>query len=295
MSLDSQNKFGFNRAQKGFGILARKKEGDMQDIGMKRNVGTVLKTVGLFFVVALLMVGCSKPVPQDGTGATVMRLDHLNNYRYCEVFLIGGNPITKDLQGAVYNTTDLNNKVNPQDSCSDDMWAKVDPETLKKQYDVLGVFKNGPRFWMYDWIELPVGAQREFDGLQARWFAQVQLPKEFGKKGSTFYNPTTVHRASKQGYAKGQTIFILDDPSGTPWIMQASSRIVDPTLSYADLPNLGKKLKLAPGWKYRSKVLDQDLTLQAINGVARIVQDDLENTYNACFEEAGQKACNIQP
>ena len=59
------------------------------------------------------------------------------------------------------------------------MWAKVDPETLKKQYDVLGVFKNGPRYWMYDWIELPVGTQHDFDGLQARWFAQVQLPKDF--------------------------------------------------------------------------------------------------------------------
>ena len=45
------------------------------------------------------------------------------------------------------------------------MWAKVDPEVLKKQYDVLGVFRNGPRFWMYDWIELPVGAQRDFNGV----------------------------------------------------------------------------------------------------------------------------------
>ena len=61
---------------------------------------------------------------------------------------------------------------------------------------------------------------------------QVQLPKEFGKKGSTASNPTTVHRASTQGYAKGQTIFILDDPNGTPWIMQVSSKIVDPKLTY---------------------------------------------------------------
>jgi len=175
------------------------------------------------------------------------------------------------------------------------MWVKVDAEALKIQYDVLGVFKNGPRFWLYDWIELPVGAQRDFNGLQARWFAHVQLPKDFGKTGSTFYKPTTVARGSHQGYVKGQTVFILDDPSGTPWIMQASSLIVDSKLTYDDLKTLDKKLKLPPGWKYRVKVLDQDLVVGVIDGHARIVQDDLEGTYNACFEADNKKNCSHTP
>jgi hypothetical protein len=56
-----------------------------------------------------------------------------------------------------------------------------------------------------------------------------------------------------------------------------------------------KKLKLAPGWKYRVKVLDQDLGIGAIDGTARIVQDDLEGTYNACFEANGKKNCTFKP
>lgn len=32
-----------------------------------------------------------------------------------------------------------------------------------------------------------------------------------------------------------------------------------------------------------------------INGVARIVQDDLEGTYNACFEDAGHTNCTYKP
>lgn len=131
--------------------------------------------------------------------------------------------------------------------------------------------------------------------MQARWFGHVQLPKGFGKKGATYYHPTTVKRGAVQGYKKGQTVFILDDPDGMPWIMQAYSHIVDPTLTIDDLKTLDKKLKLAPGWKYRVKVLDEDLTLHAINGVARIVQDDLEGTYNACFEADGQTACSYRP
>jgi hypothetical protein len=33
----------------------------------------------------------------------------------------------------------------------------------------------------------------------------------------------------------------------------------------------------------------------AVNGKEPITQDDLENTYDACFEEAGQKACSFKP
>ena len=113
----------------------------------------------------------------------------------------------------------------------------------------------------------------------------VELPKgvDLSKKGSNAYKPTQVHRKSVMTFEKGKTVFILDDPSGMPWVMQAYSDIVDPDLTYDDLGKLGDKLKLAPGWKFRTKILDQDLTIQAVNGVARIVQDDLENTYDACF------------
>ena len=235
----------------------------------------------------------SAPVPHGGEDTKVMRFAGLNNYRYCEVFLIGGNPF--DLQGAVFNTTALNNTADPHNSCPADMWSKVDAKALKEQYHVLGVFKNGPRHWMYDWIGLPVGAQDSFDMLQARWFAQVKLPPNILERGSTFYKPTTVERKSHQGYAKGQTIFILDDPDGIPWVMQAYSLIVDPNLKYDDLRTLDTKLKLPPGWKYRFAVLDRDLEVHAINGTARIVQDDLEGTYNACFKEATETACTYQP
>lgn len=129
-----------------------------------------------------------------------------------------------------------------RDSCLDAVWDKVDAEAVKKQYGLLGVFKNGPRFWMYDWIELPVGDERDFNGNHGRWFGVMDLPSDFGKAGSTFYNDATVHRASKQGYAKGQTVFILDDPTGKPWVMQASSRIVDKNLTYDDLRALDRKL-----------------------------------------------------
>ncbi len=135
----------------GFG-LSQTKGDDMNVARINIRLGGATgKTLAALAIVGSLLAGCAT-LPDDSKEAKVMRFNNLNNYRFCEVWLIGGDALTKDLSGAFYNTTDLNNKANPRDSCPADMWAKVDAEALKNQYNLLGVFKNGPRYWMYDWI-----------------------------------------------------------------------------------------------------------------------------------------------
>ena len=168
-----------------------------------------------------LLAGCAS-IPDDGKEAKVMHFDNLRRFsmRYCEVFLIGGDAVTKDLKADFYNTTNLNNAASCSDYCPADLWAKVDPEGPweEAKYEVLWVFKNGPRHWATDWIELPVGMQRDFGGLEARWMGLGQLPKgvDLHKKGSSAYKPTTVARKSQMGFVKGQPIFMLVDPTGRP-------------------------------------------------------------------------------
>lgn len=244
---------------------------------------------------ALVVISaCAKAGPEHVNTADRMKFENLRGYRHCEVVMVVGNPITQKLHANFYNTTNLNNAASQTDSCPDDLWAKVDATGLKRQYDVLGVFKDGPRYWTYDWIELSLGQQREFNGMQARWMGNALLPRGFAK-GAMAFKPTTVERQSFQGYRKGRPVFILDDPGGTPWIMQAFTRVVDKSLTVENLPHLGAKLALPPGWRFRATVLEEDLELHAINGVAHIMQDNLQSTYNACFEEAGQKACSYRP
>jgi hypothetical protein len=60
--------------------------------------------------------------------------------------------------------------------------------------------------------------------------------------------------------------------------MQSYSQIINPTLSMKDLPILDQQLKLPTGWSYKSRVLDQDLSLVA-NGIAYVLQDNLMNSY----------------
>ena len=195
-----------------------------------------------------ILAGCSKAVPDYAATAKMTKYDNLRAMEYCEVFLIGGNPITKNLKAAVYNTSYLNNQANPLVTCPADLWAKIDPETLKKQYDMLGVFKNGPRMWVNDWIQIPIAQDvTTFDGLQTHWFMTVSLPKdmEVGKKGGTAYKPTIGHRNSVMGFVAGKPVFILDDPDGNTWVMQASAQIVDPNLTYDQLANLGEQAETA--------------------------------------------------
>jgi hypothetical protein len=75
---------------------------------------------------------------------------------------------------------------------------------------------------------------------------------------------------------------------------------VDKNLTYKDLPALDSKLTLPEGWKYRTKVLDQDLAINGINAYGKpnqwvVTQDSLQNTYSACWRSGNQTSCNHQP
>jgi hypothetical protein len=231
-----------------------------------------------------------RAAPPDGSDAQILTYEGLRAVRYCELFFITGNPET-GLKANFVNTSGLNNQADPKDTCPPEIWDKITPESLKSQYQVVGVFKNGPRNWTVDTIELPAGGVGTYDGLQARWLGKVKLPRGFGKAGATAYNPTTVARKSVMHFEAGQPVFILDGPDGTPWVMQAFTTLVDPSLDYAGLQTLGDKLKLAEGWSFRVKVLDEPLTIHAVKGIATIVQDDLQGTYDACKEGS----CGYQP
>ena len=48
--------------------------------------------------------------------------------------------------------------------------------------------------------------------------------------------------------------------------MKSASLIKDPNQKFEDLKDLGSRLKLPPGWKFRSPILEQDLVFMTDNG-----------------------------
>jgi hypothetical protein len=79
--------------------------------------GLVGGAVAIFAIAVWLFSSFVKPVPDDGANATMTHISNLRGVRYCEIFLIGGNGLTHNLHGAVYNTSELNNAQNPLDTC----------------------------------------------------------------------------------------------------------------------------------------------------------------------------------
>ena len=222
----------------------------------------------------------STKLPQDDEGAKPLRFEGIAGQRYTEMFLIGGHPLTHHLIGGVYNTIGLNSPDGTGDTCPQEVLDKVDVDALKDEYDVLSVFKNGPRLWTLDWIEVMVGAERDFNGLKARWVTWLDVPDEMRKHESVAYKAIGVKRDTQFGINSGSPAFLLDDPDGDSWCMKSASLIVDPNQTYESLKDLGSRLTPAEGWTFRTVVLERDLVLTPDDGSALITQDELGNTYD---------------
>ena len=158
---------------------------------------------------------------------------------------------------------------------------------MAQQYNVPAVWKNGPRGWTADTVQIQVGTELNFNGLKARWFAYPAYPPDFVFNhpkvlASNDYKPTTVSRTSVITFVAGQPVFTLVDPNGNTYVMQAWAMIQDPNLTYNDLSTLGQKLTLPTGWKYQVITLKTALTIVPPNGKATITQDNLSDTYDQC-------------
>lgn len=142
--------------------------------------------------------------------------------------------------------------------------------------------------WVYR-----VGETVDFMGVKATWMASMS-PEQMRGAVSKPYEGVEIHRESKYLYKKGSTVFLMRTPEGKTYVMQSYATEVDKDLAFAQLPQLGGKLKLPAGWKFEAMTLTKDLTVdpRKANGTAHIVRDDLHNVYEGCGFDA---ACNYVP
>src|SRR5262245_66622548 len=107
-----------------------------------------------------------------------MRFDGTRGQRYTDIFLIGGHAITHDLIAGIYNTVGLNDPDGTGDTTPQALLDKIEEDALQDEYELLGVYKNGPRLWSLAWPEAIVGAERDFGGLEAVRHMWLGEPKE---------------------------------------------------------------------------------------------------------------------
>jgi hypothetical protein len=253
-------------------------------------------TAGLLVATGVLMIaGCKRAeakkeaaIPkkgeadlnyeQDGDNAVTLHMTDLRDARFCEIFFIKNQGEMNELH--VYNCTGLNNMKKTNNSCPDDLLAKLDFDGLKANYKLDGIYFNKPRHWIMDEMLIPVGAMRVIDGMDFYWMASSHMPADIVMKpGFLTYKKTPVERKSTMTFKAGTPVHLLDDPDGKVWVIKAYRDSYGQT--FETLKDLGKRYKKLPeGYTFRYKVLDKDLVLKPTGGVAHVMQDEFENTYD---------------
>ena len=212
-------------------------------------------------------------MPTQSSPTFERSISNLRNQRYCEVLL--GKRTWLKLEVRVFNTQGLNH-------CPEAQWSALTKESIEKTFDASFVVLNGPRYWMMDEIQAAGNTVNDvketFGGIEMNLRAIVKLSLLKQLMGSKNYTANEIARTTNFVYRAGSTVYELTSPAGDVYVMQSYSQIVNPALNIKDLPVLNEQLKLPAGWTYRSRVLDQDLSLVA-NGVAYVLQDNLSNSY----------------
>jgi hypothetical protein len=206
---------------------------------------------------------------------------------FCEVALITGTSKANAIAD-FYNSTGT-------DICTPEKFAALDKEKIKAETGAKEVFLNPSRRWTFDLLDVfEDGIERTFGGIKMTWMGVV--PVEELEKGVTkgHYVPGYIFRNNQYTFKKGREIHLLDAPGGEVFVMQSFTNFKQKDVSFANARNLGSKLTLPPGWKYRSVILDRDLIVnqKRTSGMAHVFQDDMLNAYQG---SDGGKAFSFVP
>ena len=205
-----------------------------------------------------------------------VRLRDLRGKPHAEVVIIKRDTEGLGAVGICYNTLSL------PDRLSDEQFRALDADALKAEFGGDGIWLNGPRRAQMDEASAEVldsGRITSVGGIPMQTVAKVRVPdvRMFAGKRPA-YTDTEVERSTTWVFRAGWPVHELVAPSGSVYAMQSASLIRDPDLA-EQLPNLGERLQTPDGWTYRVRTLDQDLVVQARDGVAHVVLDEFENNY----------------
>jgi len=196
-------------------------------------------------------------------------LSNTRGMRYGEIFLAF---LEDEPRIEVYNTFTLN-------ECPDDLWRDLDPSSLAAATGASLAVLNGPRYWMMDGIGKVTNVEptlRNFGGIDMRCIATLEIE---GEMRHDYYTVRHVNRGAAWYFDAGSEVHELTTPDARTFVMQAYCVGVDPALTQENLRELGGRLQLPDGWRFTSRLLDQELVVDTTQHAATVLQDELQNTY----------------
>ena len=202
-----------------------------------------------------------------------IHMQDMRGYRFCEVGLITGS----DEETAIANIWNTTCACDP----TPEQFDALDADAVAREHGALRAWLNPVRQCLFDRLDVwEVGEDRTFGGMSGTWTsaagaADIAKAAVHGSYGSRY-----VYRNSTLTFNKGREVYLLVEPDGEVFVMQAFSQHVDPTLSEDNLTHLGSRLDLPGGWGFRAEMLDQNLEVTSSkDNLAHVLHDSLDNVY----------------
>ena len=252
----------------------------MKPLTSEFSITKMMKLIGALIIGVAMLSGCEKPKPADDENLTRMEHDGIMGQRYTEFLIVWGNPLKKEFIAGVYNTVGQNSPDGKGDTTPQDKLDKVNLKEVEGEMKALSHVLNGPRLWTIDHLGVNAGTNRDFGELKARWVMWFPIPDEIREGKDLSYYVMDALRDTDMTIWKGSRVYMLEDPDGNRYVMKSASLIKDPNQKFEDLKDLGSRLKLAEGWSFHTRVLDEELVFKTKDGKSFIVQDDIGNTYD---------------
>ena len=190
---------------------------------------------------------------------TMQPLPNSRGYQYCELVFI-----YSDKGSDIYSTS-------PLAQADLDWWENLDVEALAREFGAASVYKNGPQWWSMD--EVGVMASQPVPVAGVNMVFGAHLPPGTLKIAKyTVFNPAKFQNLT---WNAGKPVYQLVDPDGHTYILQGHK------IPEEKLAALGERFeKLPQGWKYRTKVLDEDLVMNLTpKEPIPSVQDEFDQIY----------------
>ena len=222
-------------------------------------------------------------------GKEIHLTDMRGVHRFCEVGLITGTSKGNAIAN-FYNSTGSSRPYAGRSS------TPSTPRRSRRRPMSRKVFLNPVRHWTFDefWC-YEDGVDRTFGDIKMHLDGGCGASKQLEKAVTKGQLCPRLHLS---GFAvqfnKGSEIYMLDAPDGEVFVMQSFTDAVQKEVDINHIKDLGNKLHLPQGWKFRSVVLDQDLIVnqKRANNLAHVFQDDMKDAYQG---SDGGKAFNFVP
>jgi hypothetical protein len=197
-------------------------------IGLPRNLIMVASTA-----ILIVLLAFAQAAAQTVDKAKHM-IEGVRDARYCEIIPVVRHGLR--FVGTVYNTLGLND-------CPPAIWDKITEAEMKIAASM--VVLNVPRHSLMDAIaaegNTAGGATVEVGGLALT--ARATIIHGLSGLRTKPYRERTIERETRFVFKAGQPVFLLVRPDGARYAMQSYP---EKSLSYADLPALGGRLKCRP-------------------------------------------------